>query len=372
MVTETSRSIPTITVGSGNIEYILEHDGEIELGKKHIINSYELIGGSCVNYSLRLLTTGNVVFPVPLIGEDHGGRKIRDELHKAGTKTGLNEDAKQFLKSEGFFIPGVRTPKATVLVHKERRTILSEVFKGTQTTEIHLHKRFQLLDELITDPQGSVMIGHITLDGDPDKPGSITKRIISSFGDKFLVFANFGNSQLQHGINFWEKDLRQIDLLQLNLEEIRQLFKDRDKKASLYEILEWLRQHSITAVITLSRFGAIGTYKNGKNGITLAWPLDIGKIVDPTGAGDAFAAGMVSSLKGNRSFSFDDFKAAINTGRLWASLACTTIGASGYCPTKHILAEFASKHTTPAEDDIEVTNSVSTERILNLFDKAYQ
>ena len=59
MDAKTSRSIPIITVGSGNVEYILEHDGEVELGKKHIIDSYELIGGSCVNYSLRLLTTGN-------------------------------------------------------------------------------------------------------------------------------------------------------------------------------------------------------------------------------------------------------------------------------------------------------------------------
>jgi len=371
MDAKSNRSYPIITIGSGNVEYILEHNGEIELGKKHIITSYELSGGSCVNYSLRLLTAGNTVYPVPLIGEDSGGQKIRHELIDTGCEIGLTDEARQFIESNDFFIPGVRTPKATVLVHKGRRTILSEAFKGTQTTEGHLHKRFQLIRHIIPDQRGSVMIGHITLDGEPLHQGAITKRIINSFSDKFLLFANFGNSQLKHGIAFWKTDLEKIDLLQLNLEEIRELFKHQNKIPTLYQIIKWLREHSVTAVITLSRFGAVGTFKNGEDGITLAWPLEIGKIVDPTGAGDAFAAGMVTNLNGNKDFTFQEFQSAIIEGRLWASYACTTIGACGNCPSKKMLRDYSRKHAQLSHNLLEITDPIYTEQIMNLIDKEY-
>ena len=117
--------VPIITVGSGNVEYILHHNGEVELGRKHVIRSHESIGGSCVNYSLRLLTVGTNVFPIPLVGNDRNGHKIRDEILQAAIHKGLSADEKLFLESDDFFIPGAQTPKATVLVHQvgENRVI---------------------------------------------------------------------------------------------------------------------------------------------------------------------------------------------------------------------------------------------------------
>ena len=363
--------IPIITVGSGNVEYILQHDGEVELGKKHVINSHELIGGSCVNYSLRLLNVGTHVFPVPLVGKDPNGQKIRDEVLAAAIGKGHSTAEKEFIKSDDFFIPGVRTPKSTVLVHQERRTIFSETFLGGQATENHLQKRFNLLNQILLGHPGSVMIGHITLDSNTHRPGLITRMAIDSFHDKFLLFANFGNSQLQHGIGFWQKDLRQIDLLQLNVEEIKKMFRQGDQFKSLYEILTWLQYHSITAVITLSKLGAIGTYKSGKDGIVLAWPLDIGDFVDPTGAGDAFAAGMVASLQGKKEFTFQNFLSAIAQGRLWASYACTTIGACNSCPDKNTLDDYYQKNSRFSDRHLEITESVNSEPIINLIEKAY-
>jgi sugar/nucleoside kinase (ribokinase family) len=363
--------IPIITVGSGNVEYILQHNGEVELGKKHVISSHELIGGSCVNYSLRLLNVGTRIFPVPLIGKDPNGRKIRDEFLAAATGKGYGAAEKQFIKSDDFFIPGVRTPKATVLVHQEKRTIFSEAFFGDQATENHIQKRFDRLNKMLSGHSGSVMIGHITLDADTHRPGLITKMAIDSFHDKFLIFANFGNSQLQHGIGFWQEEIEHIDLLQLNVEEIKKMFRQADQLKSLYEIITWLQHHSITSVITLSKFGAIGTYKNGKDGIVLAWPLDIGDIVDPTGAGDAFAAGMVASLQGQKRFTFQNFLSAIAQGRLWASYACTTIGACSSCPDKKTLDDYCRNNACLSDRHLEITESGNSEQIINLIEKAF-
>jgi sugar/nucleoside kinase (ribokinase family) len=363
--------IPIITVGSGNVEYLLEHNGEVELGKKHVIRSHEQIGGSCVNYSLRLLNVGAQVFPVPLVGKDANGRKIRDEVLAAAIGSGLSAQEKQFIESDDFFIPGARTPKATVLVHQKRRTIFSEAFSGGPAIENHMQKRFTLLNQILLGHPGSVMIGHITLDANTHRPGLITRMAIDSFRDKFLIFANFGNSQLQHGIGFWQKDLRHVDLLQLNVEEIKKMFCRGAQLKSLYEILTWLQYHAITAVITLSKFGAIGTYKSGKDGIVLAWPLDIGDIVDPTGAGDAFAAGMVASLQGKKKFTFQNFLSAIAQGRLWASYACTTLGACNSCPDKNTLDDYYQQNSRFSDRHLEITESVNSEPIINLIEKAY-
>ena len=368
---KTDEHIPIITVGSGNVEYILQHNGEVELGKKHLIDSHELIGGSCVNYSLRLLTVGTNVFPIPFVGKDRDGQKIRDEMLKAAIQKGITEDERQFIESENFFIPGARTPRATVLVHQERRTIFSERFTEGRATEKHIRQRLQLLNQLFSDHQGSVMIGHITLDADTHRPGRITKMVINSFSDNFLVFANFGNCQLKHGIDFWQEDLKHIDLLQLNFDEIREMFRQEGGFKSLSEIVAWLQDHSITAVITLNRFGAIGTYKNGRDGIILAWPLEIGKIVDPTGAGDAFASGMVKSLRGRKNFTFQNFVSAITEGRLWASYACTTIGACSSCPTRKALDDYIRSNSQPHKKHLEITESVYSEQIMNLIEKAY-
>jgi sugar/nucleoside kinase (ribokinase family) len=362
---------PIITIGSGNIEYILMCEGEIELGRKHLIKPIELIGGSCVNYTMRLICAGYNVFPIPLIGNDQNGLKIRKQVVNAARLHQTPEKTVQYMRAADFLIDGLCTPKTTVVIHNGRRTIFSAIASESSEVKDHVLNRLKTAFRYHTDLSHSIMIGHIAQDRDDLQPGAITKSIIDAYADKAFLFANFGNGQLQHGVDLWQDDLNRLDLMQLNLGEIRRLFGYDPAAISLPALLKWLQTRSISAVITLGRLGAVGTYRDGRDGIVLAWPLKTGKPADPTGAGDAFAAGMVASLQGNKKFSFDDFKTAIETGRLWSSYACATLGASGKCPTSQALAEYASKHHTPAENDIQIANPVCAERILTLFDKAY-
>jgi hypothetical protein len=73
-------------------------------------------------------------------------------------------------------------------------------------------------------------------------------------------------------------------VFQLNLHEMRRFFSQRNARVSLFDIVQWFRERRITAVITLDKFGAIGTYKDGRDGIILAWPFEIQGFVDSTGA----------------------------------------------------------------------------------------
>ena len=371
MKTTSKGTSPIITIGSGNVEHILEYDGEIQIGRKHIVTSYELFGGSCINYSLKLMAVGMDVFPIPFIGKDQHGHDIRKHLIKTGLERELDEKTLQFIGSEDFLFPNVQTPKAIIVVHQGHRTIFSQGLPIRKNIEEHFQNRLDLLCKLVSYNTGSVMIGHISVDGDNHKPGIISRKIINTYFNNFFLFANFGTSQIKHGVDFWLKDLAHIDLFQLNLEEIRRFFNQSNRNSSLNEIIKFLRERSITAVITINRFGAIGTYKDGSDGIVLAWPLKIRKIIDPTGAGDAFASGMISSLNGNKHFTFEDFLSAIVEGRDWASYACTTIGASGNCPDKKTLDTFRKKYSNASHKLIEVIKPNYAEQIIDLIDMAY-
>lgn len=354
-----------VTIGSGNIEYVMQLGGEFRIGKKNQVDSTELLGGSCINYSLRLMNAGFDVFPIPSIGKDLIGLSIQNKLLNTGFKNGASKESIEFIKSEDFFVPNINSPHSTIIVHNGSRTIFSQKLVGMENFREHVQNRLGQIETLIDGSPHAIMIGHIYSDALSSEPGKVTKTIIGNYWKKSLLFANFGASQLQHGKNFWKEDLRCIDLFQLNLEEMKRFFNNGAGKTPLLEIVDWLRENSITAVITLDKFGAIGTYKNGSDGLILASPIRIGKVVDPTGAGDAFGSGMVSYLSGKKNFTFQDFFDSMQAAMVWASYACGTFGGSSECPGKHALNKFIQRRKKQLHKFVEVKDRISAAEFLN-------
>ncbi|HPA15161.1 MAG TPA: carbohydrate kinase family protein [Desulfobacterales bacterium] len=354
-----------VTIGSGNIEYVMQLGGEFRIGKKNQVDSTELLGGSCINYSLRLMNAGFDVFPIPSIGKDLIGLSIQNKLLNTGFKNGASKESIEFIKSEDFFVPNINSPHSTIIVHNGSRTIFSQKLVGMENFREHVQNRLGQIETLIDGSPHAIMIGHIYSDALSSEPGKVTKTIIGNYWKKSLLFANFGASQLQHGKNFWKEDLRCIDLFQLNLEEMKRFFNNGAGKTPLLEIVDWLRENSITAVITLDKFGAIGTYKNGSDGLILASPIRIGKVVDPTGAGDAFGSGMVSYLSGKKNFTFQDFFDSMQAAMVWASYACGTFGGSSECPGKRALNEFIQRRKKQLHKFVEVKDRISAAEFLN-------
>jgi sugar/nucleoside kinase (ribokinase family) len=360
-----------VTIGSGNIEYVMRLSGEFRIGKKNQVNSTELLGGSCINYSLRLLNAGFDVFPIPSVGKDLIGRSIQNKLSDAGFKNGISQASMEFINSEDFFVPNISSPHSTIIVHNGSRTIFSQKLIGMENFGEHVQKRLGQIETILGESPRAIMIGHIYGDGLSSEPGHATRTVISNYCKRSLLFANFGVSQLHHGKNFWKEDLRCLDLFQLNLEEIKQFFNNRGIKIPLFEVVDWFRENSITAVITLNRCGAIGTYKNGSDGLIVARPIRMGKMVDPTGAGDAFGSGMVSFLCKKKQFTFQDFFDSIQAGMVWASFACRTFGGSSQCPSKHTLNEFIQGKRKKLHESVEVKGKISAAKFLNRIDHEY-
>jgi len=362
-----------LVVGSGNGERVLQFDGVLQLGRKYMSSCHEFLGGSGVNYTLRLINAGFPVFPIVSIGKDRLGHIIREEILVSARKNNLSRQALEFVDSEDFFVANIRTVLSTILVEKTQRTIFTEQIHGAEHFKDYTQNRLTSLDTQPGANIKAVAVGHILADNpalNPSHPGECSRYIIQSFCDRCFVFANFGNSQIRMGAEFWEEDLKKLSVFQLNLAEMREFFARNTSTKPLVNIIKWLQERNITAVITLDKFGAVGTYKDGRDGVVLAWPFEFEGIVDSTGAGDAFGAGLVSKLYQKADFSFTEFFTAIGEARVWAAYACTALGGATNCPNRRQLKEFRKELLAAQPDPVEVERLGHAERILRILDRA--
>jgi sugar/nucleoside kinase (ribokinase family) len=369
MHSKPSSEVPILIVGSGNAEYVLELSGKLVPDQKHSVKYHELFGGSGVNYALRLLKAGLPVFPVLSIGNDFLGNNIRDEVLSNAKICGLCSPFPEFIASDDYMAPNIATPRATILVENQRRTIFSEIIGQYAGFNAHLDKCLAMIADYPEVSVKSVMIGHIQSDKNQETPGHCTKKIIDTLSKDCMVFANFGHSQIDLGVDFWENHLQRIHIFQLNLVEMKSLFKTKEPRFTLMDIIRWLNKHEITAIMTLDRFGAIGIYKGASDGIVLAWPSDRIQVVDPTGAGDAFGAGLMYMLWDKPGFSFEDFIVAIEEARVWAAYACTHLGGSAHCPDRKTLLAFYEDFFSHDSGAIEILPLKEAGPILKVFDK---
>lgn len=362
-----------LIVGSGTAENVIQTDNGIQPGNKYLVDRFELYGGSGLNHTFRLAATGHPVFPVLSMGRDGIGRQVQKEIASLVARNGKNKQVLDFVEEDGFLCEGLATPQSTILLTKDERTIFSEKIKG-----IRHFKEFALgrIDRVVKRPEiriQAVMIGHLYCDNPKAAPrgGELTKAIIRKFKGKSILYANFGSSQFGMGAKFWEDHLSPIDLFQLTLTEVRSFFKNDRSVKSLVDIIHWFRERKLTAVITLDKFGAIAIYKDGRDGLIFGWPFELRKLVDSTGAGDAFGAGLMAALFRKNRFEFVDLIEAIKNARMWAAYACGGLGGANNCPDNATLKKFGARLETKEFHPVEVKSIANSDQIIRLLDKAY-
>ena len=116
--------------------------------------------------------------------------------------------------------------------------------------------------------------------------------------------------------------MKRVDILLMSEEEVRQYTNQASILAGVRELLGMglkyviVKQGSYGALL----FGADGTYFTAPT-----YPLD--EVIDPTGAGDAFAGGFLGYLSNvepgaDGSYSVDDIKCAVVHGNIIGSFVC--------------------------------------------------
>jgi len=349
--------VKILVIGGANIEYILKSKTPIEMGGKNFVDIEELFGGSGMNYASRLLASGEDVLPILFVGDDSVGEKIYDKI--------ISYKNAQDIKKDQFFVPNLTTPRSTIVVDGNNRTIFSQDQNYNNIFKSFIEGRLDQVYDIDT-----VIIGHIHSDRgaiNTDRSMLSTSHIIKRFSQTdSLIYVNLGASQLEYGFDFWEEDMGEIDILQLNIDELKQFIKDGES-LDLFSLVKKLKKVGISAVITLDQFGALGIYKGEVDCLFLARAI-INEVdfVDSTGAGDAFCSGMVSSLAGSKDFTKEQFKEAMGVGRSWASYACNSYGGANECPTDHEIKIFHDKNIK--ENEVMIYNGESIRDILALLD----
>jgi hypothetical protein len=387
-----------LVIGAANEEYVLDLPEHWEVGQKYTATSHSFVGGSGVNYTRRLLHYGAcLAIPIIPVGRDIAGEQIRAKILN-DLPFGLDQQVRHTLENpDQFFVNGLRTQRSTILVGSEARTIFTEKRTPAQLTKFTEYLlgdndrsspgRLASLDAQL-DVVG-VVIGHILSDSREVsekmgiEPGRCTRKIISQYsGSGKFIFANPGESQIRLTKEFWEKDFMQLDVLQLNLNEIKLLFKhEKTVDASLLEIVDWLAERHITTVITLDKLGAVCVCcpPGGPVDIIIALPLRISGLEDTTGAGDAFGAAIVTQLYlrqmrlgTHQRLESHEWVPVLEEARYWAAYACTTRGGAEDCPSETELKSLRKRIREEGNwSRVDLKGRSEAESILFLLDRAY-
>ena len=149
---------------------------------------------------------------------------------------------------------------------------------------------------------------------------------------KITVILNPGMLLVDQGFNFIKDLLKNVDILIMSKREFQVLFKVKNeindvninKKANpLFELgIKIL-------VITMGREGSLIASPHNSESVS---PVKVGKVLDTTGAGDAFSAGFIYGFIQNTGFNFDDIKQNAKLGNFVAGRCIEKLGARNGIP----------------------------------------
>jgi sugar/nucleoside kinase (ribokinase family) len=114
--------------------------------------------------------------------------------------------------------------------------------------------------------------------------------------------------------------LKRVDVLVINDSEARHLAGT----ANLVEAAAWIRAHGPTHVVV--KKGEHGAVLFGPDSVFFAPGYPLADVVDPTGAGDAFAGGFMGYLAGARGLDSGDLRRAMIYGSATGSFAVERFG----------------------------------------------
>jgi sugar/nucleoside kinase (ribokinase family) len=247
-----------------------------------------VIGGACTYISYAASYFTNSIFLSAVVGDDFPQAEIEDLKKRGVNMEGL--DIKEGEKS--FFWEG-----------KYHNNMNS---RDTITTDLNVLADFNpVLPESYKSCK-YVMLGNLT----PDIQMSVINQLD---GSQKLISLDTMNFWMDIAMDRLVEVLQKIDLLTINDEEARQLSGEHSLVTAAKKILTMGPKYLI---IKKGEHGALLFHNDG---IFYAPALPLERVVDPTGAGDTFAGGLMGYLAKTDDISFDNLKKAVVHGSAMAS-----------------------------------------------------
>ncbi len=259
-------------------------------------------GGGATNSAVTFVRQGYNTACIAVIGQDMEGRNIIHELNKEGVDTSLFQEHDDN-----------STSYSVVLVHTSgARTVLN--YKGEAQ-----HLDFEKLRNVANDLQTKwFYLGAVG--GNWEILDFIVEHAKNT-GAKLAI--NTTGSMFAHGPEALLKLVPSIDIFTTNKEEGTELTGKSDWQDIVTEL------HTMTNGIVSVSDGANGVIVMDNQGKTYKAGIPDSPVVERTGAGDAFASGIVAELMKHETLSMnqEDITKAIQFGTANASSVVTQFGA---------------------------------------------
>jgi adenosine kinase len=267
---------------------------------RHIANAHLVSGGSAANTCVGVASLGARAAFIGKVKDDHLGRNFTGDIRKAGVhfETPPAKD-------------GPTTASCTILVtHDGERTM--NTFLGASQ-----HLKIEDVDAELVRASGTVYLeGYLWDPPEAKQAYRHASEIAHGAGRKVSLSLSDSFCVERHRPDFLDL-IRSgaVDLLFANEHEAQALYETSDFNSAV----DALRKDVKAAIVTRSEKGAL--YVSGKEMVEVpAHPIE--RVIDATGAGDLFAAGVLTGLA--RDLSMKD---SLRLGTIAAAECLSHMGA---------------------------------------------
>ena len=264
----------------------------LEMGAKADVNHISFsTGGGATNASVTFARQGIHAIFMGTIGHDPAGQAVLDDLDKEGVDT-------RHVSYSAHLNTGY---SVLLLASNGERTILT--YRGASTH--YEPKHFDLADVEADWLYVSSLAGQM----------DVLSHIFHQAKEKGMkVFFNPGKGELKHPEKL-KGLLEDVDVVSVNKEEAAQIVQGSDSEELARHLLHYVQ----TAIVSDGPNGVVAT--DGTTVVKAGMYRDV-KVVDRTGAGDAFGSGFLSQWAGGKSL-----KEAIVFASANSTSVVTKIGA---------------------------------------------
>ena len=225
-------------------------------------------------------------------------------------------------------------PKAYLDLYKRHRIDLEglqilpgKTFHWSGEYEVNMNHRRTLLTELgvfesftPTLPKGHQASSFVLL---ANIAPALQHHVLDQMRRPRFVVADTMDLWLNIALNDLLRLLKRLDAFVLNDSEAHQLTKEDNAFAALKKI------HRLGPKYVVIKKGSHGSILSGPKGIFICPAYPLGKVVDPTGAGDAFVGAMMGYLATAKGSIDDHIRRAMVFGSVVASFCCEGFGLQG-------------------------------------------
>jgi len=252
----------------------------------------EIIGGSATHFSIAASYFGNVLL-VGVVGDD-----FPEEGFTLFREHGVQTDGLQQMAGKTF--------RWTGRYHEDPNK------RDTLNTELNVFEQFS--PEIPESYQSADLLFLANIHP------SLQMEVLAQVGDPDLVITDTMNLWIDTAREELDRVISRSDILIVNDEEVKQLTEN----PSLYQASRQLLDRGPEYII--AKKGEHGAMMVSENDLFFAPGFPVEDVVDPTGAGDSFAGGIVGYLDQVGEFSAGTLRRAIVHGSTLASFDVEAFG----------------------------------------------